>query len=173
MSYDLSLFNFLHDLAGQSKIFDILIVFFATYLPYLMVLGALVILFLEPSWRKRFRNFALTALSVLLASGIITSLIKYFYLHPRPFIALGFMPLLSRDSSPSFPSSHTVLIFAIAFAVFFFARKWGWLYLAAATLVGIARVAGGVHWPSDIIGGIAIAAISVLVVNWALAKTSK
>lgn len=173
MSYDLPLFNALHSLVGQSKILDILIVFLATYLPYLMILGTLVILFLEPSWRKRFRNFALMALSIILASGIITSLIKYFYVHPRPFVALGFDPLLSHDLSPSFPSSHTVLIFAIAFSILFIARKWGWLYLAAATLMGIARVAGGVHWPTDIIGGIAIAGISVLMVNWVLAKTSR
>ena len=47
-------------------------------------------------------------------------------------------------------------------------KKRGWIYLAGAALIGLARVAAGVHWPSDILAGAIVGLISFLVVEWAL-----
>ncbi|MFN8139396.1 MAG: phosphatase PAP2 family protein [Fimbriimonadales bacterium] len=58
----------------------------------------------------------------------------------------------------SFPSGHTATSFAIAFALFLAwpgekRRMIGVSALVVAVLVGVSRVYRGVHWPTDVIGG--------------------
>ena len=65
------------------------------------------------------------------------------------------------------------LFFALATAVWFANRKWGAWYFILATLMGIARIYAGVHWPLDIIGGAAIGIVSTLCVRWLLAGSRK
>jgi undecaprenyl-diphosphatase len=52
----------------------------------------------------------------------------------------------------SFPSDHTLVGSALAAPLVW--RRWrlGLPLLVVALLAGMARVAAGVHWPSDIIG---------------------
>lgn len=66
----------------------------------------------------------------------------------------------------SFPSDTTVLYFGLATTVFIINRSAGianyvWCFLAA----GVCRVALGVHYPSDIVAGMAIAPAAVLLAD--------
>lgn len=55
----------------------------------------------------------------------------------------------------SFPSGHSTTIFTVAGILSLYLRQGSltWLLAAAALLIGISRVAVGVHWPLDVLGG--------------------
>ncbi len=79
---------------------------------------------------------------------------------PRPFVVLPIQPLFAHIADSSFPSDHALI--GVAFVAPFLwrlPRVGGWLVLWAVA-VGIARVAAGVHYPSDILGSAVLATFS-------------
>ena len=56
----------------------------------------------------------------------------------------------------SFPSSHTVTLFAAALVIAHFRRGWGALAFGLAALVGYSRIYFGAHWPSDVVPSIGL-----------------
>lgn len=50
----------------------------------------------------------------------------------------------------SFPSSHTMNMFAVATVLAFHRRRLGWWMYGLAALVAYSRIYVGSHWPSDI-----------------------
>ncbi len=154
MSLDTQIFYLFNNLAGRSPFLDGGIVFFATYLPYLLIILFLALLFfsLHPRWEK-LEILLVTGLSVLIARFGGTELIRFFYHRPRPFLSLPGIHQLVSESSWSFPSGHATFFFAMAAAVYFYNKKWGIGFFIAALLISLGRVAAGVHYPSDIVGG--------------------
>lgn len=172
MLFDTTIFNFIFGLARKSKLIDDLGIFLAKFLPYILVILAIVLILKEKNWKSQIYIFSLIILSVILSRGIISEIIKFFWHRERPFMAMNFQPLAIPWSSWSFPSGHTVAFFALAFAVFLISKHWGVWFIVAACLMGLARVFIGVHWPTDILGGILIAFISVLIVKKLLPEIS-
>ncbi|MFH1161807.1 MAG: phosphatase PAP2 family protein [Candidatus Jorgensenbacteria bacterium] len=161
---DLILFNFIHSFAEKWSLVDWGSVLVAQYLPYAMGIAAVVFLFRMEPWKVRVEAFLATALSLLLARGLLTELIRFLYDRPRPFVELGFTPLISENSA-SFPSGHAAFFFALSAVIFSVNRTWGWWFLGLSLLNGIARVYAGVHWPSDILAGAAVGVFSFLAVQ--------
>src|SRR5215211_8439608 len=88
--------------------------------------------------------------SALLALAV-AHLIADLWARPRPYIAHPDVHLFIAPShDPSFPSDHATAAFAIAVALFLRHRKAGWLALGLATVVSVARVAVGTHYPGDV-----------------------
>lgn len=63
---------------------------------------------------------------------------------------------------PSFPSDHATAAFAIAVAITLRSRRAGYLALAMATILAVARVAVGIHYPGDVLGGALLGTLSAL-----------
>lgn len=164
------LFFYLNNFAGESAIFDSLVVFCAEYLAYVLVAIFLVVLiFSKKTYREKIKIFIFTAISIFLSRIVITEAIRYFYYHPRPFVdnAGAVRQLIFHETSGSFPSGHAAFFFALAMAIYlFFNKKWGWLFFAGATLISISRVITGVHWPLDILGGAIIGILSTIAVYY-------
>lgn len=71
----------------------------------------------------------------------------------------------------SFPSGHTVIVFALAFTLLLSLPgprrvPIGLAAVALATLVGISRIYRGIHWPTDVVGSIALAWLASLLAWW-------
>lgn len=162
IEWDKKIFEALFGLTHQNRWLDHLFIFFADYMAYFLILASAVFILMTADWRNRWFLFAEMSLAAILSRGIITELIRFFYDRPRPFLALGLEPLFSNDSS-SFPSGHATFFFALAAVLFLYNKRAGTWFFLAALIMGAARVVSGVHWPSDILGGLAVALISVCI----------
>lgn len=171
MSFNQSLFLIIHGWSGRYAILDGLGIFLAEYMPYLLVLGFLIFAYYQGGrkggWRRKLYVFCEGALAVILARGIVTEFIRLFYHHARPFSFYNFTPLIS-EAGWSFPSGHAAWFFALAMTIWYFNRKWGIWYFVLATIMGIARIYVGVHWPLDIVGGAIVGVASAIFVHWLL-----
>jgi undecaprenyl-diphosphatase len=85
---------------------------------------------------------------------------------PRPFIAHHAHAFLSHAADSSFPSDHATAAFAIAVAVLVYHRRLGIALLVAAAVLAVARVALGVHYPSDVLAGALLGTLSALALVW-------
>lgn len=169
----------LHSVNGRVPALDVFAVFCAQALIYIVGIGLLVVIIRSSrgeqmsrlaAWRARLQTILLTLLSLLIARGIITSLIHVLYSRPRPFVALGWQSLIEHMATPSFPSGHATSMFALAFIGWQVNRRWGWYFFAAAMLAAIARVYAGVHWPSDVIAGAVIGMLAVVGARYGIIK---
>ena len=97
---------------------------------------------------------------------LISEGISQIYFRPRPFVALTDIHLLTPHSADGgMPSHHTVFMIALAAAIYIRHRLVG-LALGILTLIcGIARIASGIHFPTDVIAGLAIGIGSVVLIN--------
>jgi undecaprenyl-diphosphatase len=114
--------------------------------------GALALLVLAGGWMRRAAIAGGLAAGLALACGQVVSRIVD---RPRPFVAdpAGVHLFARHVADASFPSDHATAAFAIAVAVLLRNRRWGVVALAFATLLAVGRVALGLHYPSDVLGG--------------------
>ena len=146
------IFQFVFKFANKNVWLDQLGIFLAEYLAYILILSALVLIFTEPGWKRRIFFFSHMVLVFILGRGILVEAIHFFYPVLRPFVSLGFTPLFS-ESGFALPSGHATIFFGLATVMFYINKKWGVWYFVLATLMGVARVFTGVHWPLDILAG--------------------
>jgi undecaprenyl-diphosphatase len=78
---------------------------------------------------------------------------------PRPFVSHPDLDVLIAGGSGthSFVSDHAVLAMGVAVALFLVNRKLGAIAGVLALLQGFCRVFMGVHYPTDVLGGYALA----------------
>ncbi len=160
MTFDAQLLLLLNALAGQSRFLDGVIVFFASYAAYALVVAFLAFLLLSQyPKREKLRILLVTGLSSVIARFGAVEAIRFFYHRPRPFLDLPVHQLLTSNEW-SFPSGHAAFFFAMATALYLYDKKWGIVFFAAAALMAVSRVIAGIHYPSDIIGGALIGIIT-------------
>ena len=131
-------------------------------IPFLFVVEIAVLL-----WIRR-PGAALFQTIVSGGALLLNALMKVFFHRPRPAL-----PWAQTLPDFSFPSGHTMNSFAfyvgLAIVIWSIAgRRWGLIAMTVAFvivgLVGLSRIYLGVHYPTDVIGGILAGAIWVLVV---------
>lgn len=117
-----------------------------------------VILLLIPKTRKSgFIMAAALILDAILCNGIL----KNAFARVRPCDVNPAVDLLiPRPEDYSFPSGHTAASFAAVSALFFAGEKKLWKpALLLAVLIAFSRLYLYVHYPTDVLGGIAVGVI--------------
>lgn len=114
-----------------------------------------VLLLIFKKTRKAGLCCALALIFDLLAVNII---IKPLVGRVRPYVTLeSIIPLGHLPGDHSFPSGHSAGSFAAAWALFRSAKKrYGIPAVILAALIALSRLYVGVHYPTDVLGGIVI-----------------
>lgn len=155
-----SIFLYLNSFAFQHEWLDQVIFFIAEYFGWMLLVILLTFLFTHTDTKKEGIRDIVVVLSAAIAAWAFARVFQYFYISPRPFMALLDANVLFENGSglDSFPSGHATFFAALASAVFFYHRGLGVLYFLGAFLIGVARVMAGVHWPFDILAGLSLGA---------------
>ena len=83
--------------------------------------------------------------------------IRNFVERPRPFVDhQGLEVLVHGKTDYSFVSDHSTLAMALAVGIFMVHRRYGLVGIGLAVAAGISRVYMGVHYPTDVVGGLAL-----------------
>ena len=156
-AFDIALLNWLnHHLIPHSVPVLRIISYTTTFISIAVLLMVLITSIVSRSKSIRKKFFILTAVLILVA--IVSQELKTFILRDRPFKVYPFIEKLSEGGDSSFPSGHTMEVFAMAAALSLLFRKKQIIipiYLWAM-LVAYSRMALGVHYPSDVLAGIII-----------------
>jgi undecaprenyl-diphosphatase len=138
---------------------DNLIIFSAKYVYLLEIIIAAIYFFLQSRSRQK-QIIALSTLFLPLAY-VLAQVIAVFYFDPRPFVVGNFTPLIPHAPDNGFPSDHMLLASAIASILLVYNKKISALAWIIAIIVGISRVYAGIHHVTDIVGSVAIVAVSM------------
>ncbi len=102
-------------------------------------------------------------LALIIGALLCNALLKPLIGRVRPYQVIdGLLPLLPPLNDASFPSGHTTAAFAAAFAWRKLPPKWTIIIFSLAILMAFSRLYLGVHYPSDILGGIALGLIAAM-----------
>ena len=120
--------------------------------------------------RKTRRCGTAMLLGLIIGAVVVNLWLKVVIARPRPYADPNgvFYPLWQQlgahtESDFSFPSGHTNAAFASMVPLFIIGRKrWSWLALVFAFLMGLSRIYLVVHFPSDVIGGMITGTIAGL-----------
>jgi undecaprenyl-diphosphatase len=170
------IFFSLYDLAHQSIFLDWLIIFSANGFGYIMVFFVFLYLIFHIDGvfdyrtpflqlKNKIKEIAFVFSSAIIA-WVLAMIAKSLIFTPRPFIYFeNVKPLFFLGGFESFPSGHAMFFGALATSLYFAHKRIGFLYIIVALIVGLARVASGVHFPIDIFFGYIFGFIIAFICN--------
>jgi undecaprenyl-diphosphatase len=162
---DIAITHWINSFAGQSAVFDQLILDITNFgVPIMVVL--VVMQWWVASPRPTARQNALKAgLTFLLGLGLAQLMLLFIH-RMRPYDA-GISHLIVPPTVDwSFPSDHAIaslgIVFAYAFSAF---RRQTFLFLILAALICFSRIFVGMHYVSDVLGGAGVAFVAAALVK--------
>ncbi len=149
MQIDAGIVSWLYNAVAGSPLLSAAAVVAASWL-----IWALIAWYVLASWRRGVKHHEL---AVLMLGGVgvylVNVLVSNWWFRLRPFVTLGFQPLIDVPAwSKSFPSDHAAAAFFAAYLIARTRSSWRWAY-ALAAFVALGRVAVGVHYPTDVLFG--------------------
>ncbi len=160
MWLDWTLFRLCNDVAGRSPWLDNTIRFLMN--DYALTTALVLIPFglwfagRSSSERERNQRAVLSAVASMFLGNLVVKGFNLAFYRFRPFAFNEVNVLFYYPSDSSFPSNAAFVGFAIATSVWLYNRRVGLVLYVMALLLGLARICGGVHYPSDVLGGMLI-----------------
>jgi membrane-associated phospholipid phosphatase len=141
-----------------------------------LAIGSVLAVAHPGKWRS-----GLFAVASGVLAGLCYSLAKWSVGRTRPFKGVGafdidpftggWNALVNGRHNEAFPSGHTCLAFAVAFALARLLPRWRWAFFVVAGMVGMSRVLVGAHYPSDVVAGAGLGVLAAYVVSRWLEET--
>jgi undecaprenyl-diphosphatase len=163
---------FLNGFVGRNPALDGILVkalsdtsIFNALLPVVIIAG----LWFSSGCRASRGRLVIGVCAVLAATVLSRALQISIPIHQRPLLA---MPLnLAAGNHPfsrlsSFPSDHATLVFGLSTVILLRHRWLGLLSFAWMTVACALRIALGLHWPSDALGGLILGVGAVVLSQW-------
>ncbi|MEF9939949.1 MAG: phosphatase PAP2 family protein [Clostridium sp.] len=108
-------------------------------------------------FRKTRKTGVIVLISLAVGFLIGNLALKNLVMRDRPYWIDASVPLLIANPTDfSFPSGHTLAAFEAATGVFLENKRWGIPMLLFAALIGLSRLYLFVHFPSDVLSGMAL-----------------
>ena len=156
LSFDIYLFKLIHGASSCSgSWFDNFNLFVSKHSQHIFYIFLLIIALIRG--KKHWFSSLITATGFIIIWHLTDEYIKPFFQRDRPFVELGTCVFGLKPSSASFPSGHTITAFTMATLICLYNPKQKIICAVAillACLVAYSRIYLGVHFPSDILGGI-------------------
>ena len=124
---------------------------------------------------KQTARHACVSTGASFALGLGLAQIMLLFIHrDRPYDAGISRLIIDKTVDWSFPSDHAIASTSIVFAwALNGMRRWLWVFSGLAVLICISRVYVGMHYASDIAGGMGVALVAVWVVKLVYRPDSK
>lgn len=135
--------------------------------------GAGLILFLV----RKVRSALFLLINGVILAGPLNTVVKHLINRPRPTL-----PHMVAVHSSSFPSGHSMSIMLVAGSLILLANRIlrtstqelivDALLIIIILGIGISRIYVGVHFASDVLGGWALGAVTLLISQWVFEKVT-
>lgn len=163
-SYDMAMVVISH--LTDHHYFPYYIAFFLLYV-LVTVLGRSI---MNRAGTKGFVNLWVGAFAMMIMgyaiNGAVIKTTKNYFEYPRPYVALKksevrtLMEMPEEKAYQSFPSGHVAFVTSMVFALWpVLSVGFRWFGVVMIAVVAWSRIAVGVHFPADVLGGFVITMI--------------
>ena len=133
-------------------------------IPVMVIITGILWFFSRPGGDRKWKLACGSGYLAAAIGYVIAFVIHHIYDRARPYEAHAIRHPWASATDPSFPSDHTSLSFAIAFAVLAFDTVAGVVFLVVAAIIGVGRLFIGAHYPGDVLAGVGVGIVAALVV---------
>lgn len=168
MELNIELFRMINDLGKEYPFLNPIFVFFAQYTLYFLILSVLFFLFTK---NRMNRLMVICSIVSVACAEILGLIARKLHSNQQPFAELSDVnQLVDKAVGNSFPSDHTIIVFALCLSFWIFKRGWHVLWILLAIIVGISRIGVGVHYPADVGMGALLSLASVILISRMIPK---
>jgi undecaprenyl-diphosphatase len=125
-------------------------------IPVMVAITAALWFFSRPDGHRKWKLASGSGFAAAALGYAVAFVIHQIWARPRPYVTHHISHPWSVATDPSFPSDHTTVSFAIAFAVLAFDAAAGVIFLVIAAIIAVGRLFIGAHYPSDVLAGFVV-----------------
>lgn len=171
MNSELDAVRKINGLAGKARPVDLMMNLITRYGHWAFLIYGILLWSAPGGSRERRRESCVTAFLAVCFCSLISLAIGKVWHRDRPFTKeRRIWNFTGHKANASFPSNHAMNGAAVAYRLWHDRMRGSWWMAILAGLLAFSRLFAGMHYPSDVLGGGAVAAMVHGVLNRSLAR---